>query len=89
MPDDAAAPQAPITIPDAVRAQFPDLVQLILASESMNDDERRYWLQLLLVMTPEQVGKLREILVSEREQLTAIDAKYGRSGPATPTPLPK
>src|SRR5439155_1544478 len=45
-------------------------------SESMNDEERQYWIHILPIMTPEQVGNLREILENERKQLAAIDAKY-------------
>lgn len=66
----------PIIVPADVRAKHGEIVDLILASESMNDDERRYWIDILPVMTPDQIDKLRGILVREREQLAAIDAKY-------------
>lgn len=63
-------------IPDNVRAAFKDLIDLILGSESMNDEERQYWFDILPVMTPDQVQSLRGILENERSQLAAIDAKY-------------
>lgn len=68
-----------LVIPDDVRAQFPELVELIVASESMNDEERQYWVNILPIMTPEQVQNLRDILVNERDQLAAIDAKYDQA----------
>ncbi len=67
-----------LTIPDEVRAQWPDLIELILKSESMNDEERQYWVNILPIMTPEQQQNLRDILVNERDQLAAIDAKYAK-----------
>ena len=65
-----------LTISDEIRAQFPDLVELILHSESMNDEERQYWINILPIMTPEQVQDLRNILDNEKKQLQAIDQKY-------------
>lgn len=65
-------------IPDAVRTQYPELIPLILQTESMNDDERQYWFQILPIMTEEQVGKLREILGNEKKQLEALDKEYNQ-----------
>ena len=65
-------------IPDAVRKQYPELIPLILQTESMNDDERQYWFQILPIMTDEQVGKLREILANEKQQLAALDKEYNQ-----------
>jgi hypothetical protein len=64
------------TMPDDLKKQFPDLTDLISRSESMNDEERQYWVNLLPIMTPEQIQNLKDILVNERQQLDAIDAKY-------------
>jgi hypothetical protein len=74
MPDSTT----PIIVPADVRAKFGELVDLIVASESMNDDERRYWIDILPVMNDDQVSKLRDILARERDQLAAIDAKYAK-----------
>ena len=65
-----------LTIPDEIRAKFPDLIDLIVSSESMNDEERQYWINILPIMTPEQIENLREILQNEKKQLAEIDKKY-------------
>ncbi len=70
--------QSDLKVPPEVARQFPDLIALIGASESMNDEERQYWVDILPVMTPEQVEQLRGILTNERDQLAAIDAKYAQ-----------
>ena len=54
----------------------PALVDLILKTESMKDEERKYWFQLLPIMTEEQVKKLEDILQNEQSQLAELDAKY-------------
>ena len=46
----------------------------------MNDEERQYWINILPIMTPEQIGNLQNILTSEKTQLAAIDAKYSKDG---------
>lgn len=71
-----------VHIPDDIQAKFPELVQLILGSESMNNEERQYWVNILPIMTPEQVQNLREILENEKRQLEAIDKKYAAQMPA-------
>lgn len=78
MTDSASPPSGAsvLIIPDDVRAKFPELIDLIVASESMNDEERRYWINILPIMTPEQIEDLRGILDNERKQLQAIDQKY-------------
>lgn len=65
-----------VSVPDDVRAKFPVLIDLILRSESMNNGERQYWVNILPVMTPEQQKSLQDILENERKQLDAIDKKY-------------
>ena len=72
MPSDSST----VSVSDDLRKKYPDLVALILSSESMNDEERQYWINILPVMTPEQVENLRQILQNEKDQLAAIDAKY-------------
>src|SRR3989344_5514566 len=65
-----------VTVPPALQEKHPVLIALILGSESMNDEERQYWINILPVMTPEQIENLRQILQNEKDQLAAIDAKY-------------
>lgn len=77
MPDTSAAQAgSAISISQAVKDAFPELLELILSSESMNDEERQYWIDILPVMTTDQIDQLKEILQNEREQLASIDAKY-------------
>lgn len=73
-----SAQAASLVIPDETKKKFPDLVKLILASESMNDEERQYWINILPVMTPDQVDSLRDILETEKRQLAEIDKKYSK-----------
>jgi len=63
-------------IPKLVREVFPDLVKLIFETESMDADEREYWLQILPIMTEDQIKKFRDILVNEKEQLNKLDEDY-------------
>lgn len=63
-------------IPDAVMQKYPDLVELIKKTESMSDDERNYWFQILPIMTEEQVQRLRNILEEEAQQLAKLDEEY-------------
>jgi len=72
-------PSAGLTIPEETRKKFPDLIPLILSSESMNDEERQYWINILPIMTPEQLQNLTDILQNEKKQLEEIDKKYAGS----------
>ena len=72
-----------LVISPEVQAKFGELIGFIKASESMNDEERQYWINILPIMTPEQIKNLEEILSNERQQLAAIDAKYAQVTTAT------
>lgn len=74
MPDDKSS----VTVPEELKKKFPKLIELILGSESMNDEERQYWVNILPVMTPEQRENLEQILQNEKDQLAAIDQKYSK-----------
>ena len=63
-------------VPKLVRDVFPDLIKLIFETESMDTDEREYWLQILPIMTEDQIKKFRDILVNEKEQLNKLDKEY-------------
>lgn len=63
-------------IPDEIQSQYPDLVKLILNTESMDDDEKQYWFDILPSMTDEQVDKLYNILETERKKLEELELKY-------------
>lgn len=76
MADPQPKPGTPLQIPADTQTKFGKLVLLIQGSESMNDEERQYWINILPIMTPEQLKNLEEILVTEKEQLAAIEKKY-------------
>jgi len=67
-----------VSVPQDTQQRFPDFVNLILGSESMNDEERQYWISILPAMTEEQLENLRQILQNEKDQLAAIDQRYVR-----------
>ncbi len=72
MADDATTADgsaSPIIVPADVREKFGALVDLILASESMNDDERRYWIDILPVMTQEQIEAEAEPFIARLNQI--------------------
>jgi hypothetical protein len=63
-------------VPSLIRQKFPNLVKMIYETESMDQDEREYWLQIMPIMSEEQVVKLLDILKNEKEQLEKLDAEY-------------
>lgn len=67
-----------LTIPPDIEKKFAPIIELIKGSESMNNEERQYWVNILPIMTPEQLKNLEDILVNEKKQLAAIDEKYSK-----------
>lgn len=63
-------------VPKIIREKFTDLVKLIFETESMDQEEREYWLQIMPIMSEEQIVKFRDILVNEKQQLEQLDSKY-------------
>lgn len=63
-------------IPKLVKEKYPDLIDLIKSTESMDDQERQYWFQILPVMTDEQIVKFKNILITEKQQLSELDKEY-------------
>lgn len=56
-----------------------DLVILVLQSRSLaKDEEKQSWFNLVPIMNEEQVNKLRDILVRERDKIAEIELKYER-----------
>ncbi|MDA1060720.1 MAG: hypothetical protein O3B47_02925 [bacterium] len=68
--------EAKYIVPALVREKFPDLIKLIHETESMNQEEREYWLQIMPIMSEDQIVKFRDILVNEKQQLEKLDAEY-------------
>ncbi|MFA6436003.1 MAG: hypothetical protein WCW30_02610, partial [Candidatus Gracilibacteria bacterium] len=63
-------------IPEEIRKKYPDLATLMAGTESMTAEERDYWFQIMPIMTDDQVQKLRNILIHEKEQLAKLDTEY-------------
>lgn len=76
-------------IPAKLTQNDPALIELIMKSESMKDEERQYWFNLYEVMNTAQIDKLRDILTRERAKLAEIDAKYGKKPKIDPVAAAK
>ncbi len=76
MADQTQPTTSGLVIPPEVQEKFAPLLEMIKASESMNNEERQYWINILPIMSAEQLKNLEDILTNERQQLAAIDAKY-------------
>ena len=63
-------------ISDEIQAQYGELVDLILKTDSMDDNERQYWFDIMPSMTDEQVDRLYNILDTERKKLQELEEKY-------------
>ncbi len=63
-------------ITDELQAKYPELVQLIISTESMDNDERQYWFDIMPSMTDAQIDRLYDILETERKKLQELEVKY-------------
>lgn len=63
-------------INDEMQAQYNELVNLIIETESMDDDEKQYWFDIMPSMTDNQVDRLFSILDTEKKKLEALESKY-------------
>lgn len=63
-------------IPDEMQAKYPELIKLIIETESMDDDERQYWFDIMPSMTDAQVDRLYNILETEKKKLEELELKY-------------
>ena len=53
------------------------LITLLLKSKSIDKlEEKQSWFNLLSIMNKEQVDRLRDILIREKQKLEEIDQKY-------------
>ncbi len=64
------------TILDEIQQKHPRLIELVLATESMDDSERQYWFDILPSMNADQVQRLYDILETERRKLDELEKKY-------------
>ena len=63
-------------IEDEVQTKYPELIKLILHTESMDDDERQYWFDIMPSMTDSQIDRLYDILETEKRKLEELELKY-------------
>jgi len=63
-------------VSDEILAEYNELVDLILNTESMDDDERQYWFDIMPSMTNEQIDRLYSILDTEKKKLEKLEEKY-------------
>jgi hypothetical protein len=68
-----------LNIPDDVRKKFSELIGLIEKSQSMNEEERQYWVDVLPIMSEDQISNLRSILDNEKKQMAEADKQYENS----------
>ena len=59
-----------------LQAQYPELIKLVLVTESMDDEERQYWFDIMPSMNDNQVDRLFNILETERKKLEELEVKY-------------
>jgi hypothetical protein len=62
-----------LSVSEEVQKKFPELVEMIKGSRSMNTEERQYWVDVLLIMDDGQIQNLRNILENERKQIEAAN----------------
>ncbi|MCK9272533.1 hypothetical protein M0P65_03230 [Candidatus Gracilibacteria bacterium] len=61
---------------DEIANQYGELTKLVLNTESMDNNEKQYWFDILPSMTDEQVDRLFDILETERKKLEELESKY-------------
>ena len=79
MADDATTTQndqTTLTVPPDIQEKFGDLITLIKSSRSMDDSERQYWVDVLPIMSEDQIDNLRGILDNEKKQLEEAESSY-------------
>lgn len=64
------------TILDEIQQKYGELVDLVLGSESIDNNEKQYWFDILPSMTNDQIDRLFNILMTERRQLEELNIKY-------------
>ncbi|MBN2087570.1 hypothetical protein JW758_04435 [Candidatus Peregrinibacteria bacterium] len=65
-----------LVIPEETAVEFPELVGMIKQSHSMDDEERQYWVDVLPIMSDDQIENLRDILENEKKQIEEANKTY-------------
>ncbi len=61
---------------DEMQVRYPELIDLILWSESIDNNQKQYWLDILPSMTNEQIDRLFNILMTERIEIQKLDLQF-------------
>ena len=64
------------TILEELQVRFPELIDLILNSESIDNAQKQYWLDILPSMTNEQIDRLFNILMTEKIEIEKLDLQF-------------
>lgn len=64
------------TILEELQVRFPELIDLILNSESIDNTQKQYWLDILPSMTNEQIDRLFNILMTEKIEIEKLDLQF-------------
>lgn len=67
-----------LRISDEIRAKLPELTDLIIGTDSMENEEKQYWFEIIPVMTQEQLEKFQKFLEAENMELLNLEKKYGK-----------
>lgn len=80
MADDTttATDESTLQIPEDTINQFPELIGLIKASHSMDDEEMQYWVDVLPIMSEDQIKNLQDILDNEKKQINDANRTYAQ-----------
>lgn len=63
-------------VSDEIQAKYPELVKLVINTESMEPEEKQYWFDIMPSMNDEQIDRLYSILETERRRLEELEEKY-------------
>lgn len=61
---------------DEMQVRYPELIDLILRSESIDNNQKQYWMDILPSMTNEQIDRLFNILMTERIEIQKLDLQF-------------
>lgn len=61
-----------LEVPVGLESGFPELIKLVVKTESMNLEEKRYWISILPKMDDSQIDRLFDILEYKRIPATPI-----------------
>jgi len=63
-------------IPFGMEEKYPELIKLILNTQSIDDEEKQYWFSIIPAMNEEKILRLKKILTDEKKEIKKLDNKY-------------